>query len=46
MSKKITQAEIIMEFFRNNPKREIEHPEIVDWATREYQKKTGEVFRD
>ena len=46
MKKKITQAEIIMEFFRNNPKRDIEHPEIVDWVTKEYQMRTGEVFRD
>ena len=44
--KKITQAEIIMEFFQKNPKRNIQHPEIVDWVTVEYKKRTGKVFRD
>ena len=42
----ITQAEIIMEYFQKNPKRNIHHPEIVDWVTLEYQKRTGKVFRD
>ena len=46
MSEKITQAAIIMEFFRNNPKREVKHPEIVDWSAKTYLKRTGEVFRD
>lgn len=44
--KKTTQAEIIMEFFRNHPKKNIKHPEIVDWATAEYKRITGEIFRD
>lgn len=44
--KKITQAEIITEFFQNNPKRNIQHPEIVDWAIVEYKKRTGKIFRD
>lgn len=43
---KITQAEIIMEFFKKNPKRNIQHPEIVDWVTVEYNKRTGKIFRD
>lgn len=43
---KITQAEIIMEFFKKNKKRKIKHPEIVDWATVEYKKRTGKAFRD
>ncbi|MDD3738985.1 MAG: HNH endonuclease [Lentimicrobiaceae bacterium] len=46
MTKKITQKELIMEFFTKNPKRDIKHPEIVDWATEEWQKRTGNVFRD
>jgi len=44
--KQITQADIIMEFFHKNPNRNIRHPEIVDWATTEYQRRTGKVFRD
>lgn len=43
---KTTQAEIIMEFFKKNKKRKIKHPEIVDWVTVEYKKRTGKTFRD
>lgn len=43
---KITQAEIIMEFFKNNPKRDIHHPEIVDWVLEEFKNRTGKIFRD
>lgn len=35
-----------MEYFVANPKRGIKHPEIVDWATKEWQRRTGKVFRD
>lgn len=35
-----------MEYFKANPNRDIEHPEVVDWLTKEYQKRTGKVFRD
>lgn len=42
----ITQAKLIMEFFEKNPNRDIPHPEIVDWATEEYRKRTGNIFRD
>ncbi len=41
-----SQADLIMEYFRAHPNRDIEHPEIVDWATAEYLKRTGKVFRD
>ena len=46
MSRQIVQADLIMEYFKKHPKREIEHPEIVDWVVAEYKKRTGEVFRD
>lgn len=42
----ITQVKLIMEFFEKNPNRDVSHPEIVDWATEEYRKKTGNIFRD
>ena len=42
----IVQSEILMEFFKKNHKRDISHPEIVDWVTTEYTKRTGKVFRD
>lgn len=42
----ITQAEILLEYFRDNPNMDIDHPEIVDWITAEYRERTGKVFRD
>lgn len=42
----VTQAKLIMEFFEKNPNRDVSHPEIVDWATEEYRKRTGNIFRD
>lgn len=44
--KKITQKEIVMEYFKKNPKRDIPHPEIVDWVVSEYLTRTKNVFRD
>ena len=41
-----SQMDILLEFYKKNPKRAIEHPEIVDWVTKEYIKRTGKVFRD
>ncbi len=35
-----------MEFFQQNPNRNISHPEVVDWATSEFLKRTGKIFRD
>ncbi len=46
MPQKITQLALIMEYFMKHPNRAIEHPEVVDWATKEYQERTGKVFRD
>jgi len=42
----ISQANFVMEYFKKNSKKEIKHPEIVDWVVEEYKKRTGEVFRD
>lgn len=46
MKVKITQKEIVKEYFKKHPKKDIQHPEIVDWAVREYKARTGMVFRD
>jgi len=46
MVKKLTQLELLKEFFIKHPKRNISHPEVVDWATNEWLARTGEVFRD
>ena len=40
------QIPLLLEFFKRNPNRDIKHPEIVDWVTEEYKKRTGKVFRD
>lgn len=42
----MTQEEIIKEYFVANPNRDIKHPEVVDWVTEEYKKRTGNVLRD
>ncbi len=42
----VVQADLIMEYFRRNPRREIRHPEIVDWSVAEYKKRTRQIFRD
>ncbi|MBC6497667.1 MAG: HNH endonuclease [Alphaproteobacteria bacterium GM7ARS4] len=42
----LTQHHLLMDFFKKNPHRDIPHPEIVDWATAEWMKRTGNVFRD
>lgn len=41
-----SQLDLLMEYFKKNPRRDISHPEIVDWATQEWLKRTGKVFRD
>ena len=41
-----TQQDLIMEYFKKHPNRDIKHPEIVDWVVSEYKKRTGKVFRD
>lgn len=43
---KISQKDIILEFYKKNPNRDIPHPEAVDWITTEYLKRTGNIFRD
>ena len=46
MEKPISQMELLKEFFLANPNRDISHPEVVDWVTSEFLKRTGTVFRD
>jgi hypothetical protein len=41
-----SQMNLLMEYFKKNSKKDIHHPEIVDWATKEWSKRTGKVFRD
>ena len=44
--KKISQIDLILEYFKANPNRDITHPEVVDWATQRWKELTGAVFRD
>lgn len=44
--RQITQSEILIEYFKKNRNRDISHPEVIDWATEEYKKRTGRIFRD
>jgi hypothetical protein len=41
-----SQLDLIMEYFKKNPRRDIKHPEIVDWVVAEWKRRTGKVFRD
>ncbi len=45
-NKVISQSELLMEYFKNNPNKNIPHPEIVAWALKEFLKRTGRVFAD
>lgn len=42
----LAQKDLIIEFFKKNPNRDIKHPEVVDWVVATYKKRTGNVFRD
>jgi len=46
MNQEIVQSDLIMEYFKKNPNREIKHPEIVDWVVAEYRRRAGKIFRD
>lgn len=37
---------MLIEYFQRHPNKNIPHPEVVDWATAEYLKRTGKIFRD
>ncbi|MDO8621230.1 MAG: HNH endonuclease [Candidatus Levybacteria bacterium] len=42
----IVQEDLVIEFFKKNPNRDIKHPEVVDWVVSAYRDRTGNVFRD
>lgn len=46
MSGKVTQRSIILEYFLGHPDMDVHHPDVVDWAVKEYKEQTGKVFRD
>lgn len=46
MASKLTQKTLIFEYFAANANRNIQHAEVVDWATAEWEKRTGSKLRD
>ena len=42
----MSQMELIFSYYRDRPREAIPHAEVVDWATAEWQRRTGKVFRD
>lgn len=42
----LSQRNLIIEYFREHPNKDIKHPEVVDWVYSEYKKRTGKIFRD
>jgi len=46
MGEKLSQIDLLKEYFIKHPKKDIPHPKVVDWAVAEWKKRTGEVFRD
>lgn len=41
-----SQLDLIMEYFKAHPNKDIKHPQVVDWVVSEWKKRTGRVFRD
>ena len=42
----MTQKELVLNYFKKHPNKDIKHPEIVDWVVREWKKLNGDIFRD
>jgi len=43
---KLSQQDLVKEYFIKNPLRDIAHPEVVDWVAVQWKKRTKTVFRD
>ena len=46
MKRKIPQKEFVFSYFKDRSGQEIQHQEVVDWATVEWERLTGKKFRD
>lgn len=44
--KKLSQSNLILSYYIARPNIPIKHSDAVDWATDEYYKQTGKIFRD
>ena len=45
-AKEQSQMNFLLGYFKKNPNKDIKHPEIVDWATKSWKRKTGKILRD
>lgn len=43
---KLTQMDLVKEYFIKHPNKDIKHPEVVDWVVAEWKRRMKEVFRD
>lgn len=43
---KITQAELVIEYYTNHPNQDVRHEDAVPWLMSEYTKRTGKPFAD
>lgn len=41
-----TIRELVLEYFKNHPNKELSHAPVVDWVTEQYQKEHGDPPRD
>lgn len=41
-----SQMAIVLKYYQDNPGRDIAHKEVVDWVTAEFERLTGDRFRD
>ena len=46
LSTELNQRQLLLEYFKAHPHKDIPHPEIVDYVTEAYKRQTGKVFRD
>jgi hypothetical protein len=46
MPKKTSQTDLIKQYYVDNPDRDINHPEVVDWVTNAWRNLTGKTLRD
>ena len=46
MGQNVTQMDLIFEYFKKHPNKDVLTPDVVDWATAEYKRITGKPLRD
>lgn len=44
--KKPKQKDLIFEYYQERPNKAVKHADSVPWATAEYEKRTGKIFKD